>query len=137
MVDILMATYNGEKYISEQLESIIGQDFKDWKLFIRDDGSKDNTIHIIDNYMKKFPDKIELIDNYNRNLGVKLNFGELMKRSKNQYCMFSDQDDVWLPNKISITLNKMKELEKVYDNKKTDACSYGFKSSKSRFEIAQ
>lgn len=118
MIDILMATYNGEKYISEQLDSIIGQDFNDWKLLIRDDGSKDNTIFIINKYMKKFPDKIELINNENRNLGVKLNFGELMKHSKNQYCMFSDQDDVWLPNKISITLNKMKELEKVYGSKK-------------------
>ena len=118
MVDILMATYNGEKFISEQLDSIINQDFKDWKLFIRDDGSRDNTLNIIGEYLKKCPEKIELIDNENKNLGVKLNFGELMKHSKNRYCMFSDQDDIWLPNKISITLKKMKHLEVIYGIKK-------------------
>jgi len=118
MVDILMATYNGEKFISEQLDSIINQDFKDWKLFIRDDGSRDNTLNIIREYLKKYPERIELIDNENKNLGAKLNFGELMKHSKNRYCMFSDQDDIWLSNKISITLKKMKHLELIYGIKK-------------------
>lgn len=118
MIDILMATYNGEKYIEEQINSIINQDFKEWNLLIRDDCSTDNTINIINKYVEKYPDKIKLIDNMGKNLGVKLNFGELMKHSKSKYCMFADQDDKWLPNKISLTLEKMKELESNYGEEK-------------------
>lgn len=118
MVDILMATYNGEKYLSQQLDSIINQDFKDWKLFIRDDGSTDGTEDVINKYLKKYPDKIEVIKDKTKNLGVKLNFGELMKYSRSKYCMFSDQDDVWLPNKISMTLKRMMDLEEFYDIQK-------------------
>ena len=53
MIDILMATYNGERYISEQIESILNQTYKNWKLYIRDDGSKDNTISIIRDFEKQ------------------------------------------------------------------------------------
>lgn len=111
MVDILLATYNGEKYISEQIDSILSQDYKDWKIFIRDDGSTDSTIRIIDKYLKEYPGKIQLIDDIKGNIGVKLNFGELIQYSKSEYCMFCDQDDVWLSNKISLTLEKMKKIE--------------------------
>lgn len=118
MVDILMATYNGEKYISEQLDSVINQDFTDWKLFIRDDGSNDNTLNIINEYSKKYPEKIKLVNDRKKNLGVKLNFGELIQYSMSEYCMFADQDDVWIANKVSITLKKMKDVENIYGNKK-------------------
>lgn len=52
-VNILMATYNGEKYVSEQIESLINQSFTNWSLLIRDDGSTDNTMEILDEYEKK------------------------------------------------------------------------------------
>lgn len=118
MVDILMATYNGGKYIVEQIDSILNQNYNDWKLYIRDDGSKDNTINIVKEYIEKYPDKIILIEDGRRNLGPKLNFGELLKNSKSEYCMFCDQDDVWMEEKVSLTLNKMIELEKQYGKDK-------------------
>lgn len=111
MVDILLGSYNGEKYIAEQIESIINQEYIEWNLFIRDDGSNDRTVAIIESYIVRFPEKIYLIKDNKKNLGTKLNFNELIKYSKNKYCMFCDQDDVWLPNKIKITLEKMKEIE--------------------------
>lgn len=112
MVDILLATYNGERYISEQIDSILNQDYTEWQLFVRDDESTDKTIEIINKYVEKYSDKVKLINDKKGNIGVRVNFGELLKYSKSQYCMFCDQDDVWLPNKISITLDKMKKIEK-------------------------
>lgn len=108
MVDILMATYNGEKYIEEQISSIINQTYKDWTLYIHDDGSTDETIEII----KKFNDsRIILIEDG-------LNFGNssknflhlLTKYVKNEFFFFSDQDDYWMPDKIERTLEFMNKL---------------------------
>lgn len=67
-VEILMATYNGEKYIKEQINSIINQTYTNWKLLIRDDGSKDKTVEIIKEYEKK-DDRIKLLEDNKGNLG--------------------------------------------------------------------
>ena len=114
MLDILMATYNGEKYIAEQIESILNQTYKEWILYIRDDGSKDNTKNIINDYCKRYPEKIIHVKDNKSGLGAKLNFAELMKYSKSDYCMFADQDDVWLNTKIEDTMNKMIEAENIH-----------------------
>jgi rhamnosyltransferase len=105
-IDILMATYNGEKYIHEQIESIINQTYKNWRLLISDDGSVDGTVEIIKKYIKK-DKRIELIEDNLGNLGVVKKFRELLKRAEADYIMFSDQDDIWLNNKIERTLNEV------------------------------
>ncbi len=115
LIGILMATYNGERFISEQIESILNQTYKNWKLIIHDDGSNDLTIKTIKSFTKKYPNKILLIEDSIRCGGAKENFAHLMKIAKDKfnfdYIMFSDQDDIWLPNKITISLEKMKQLE--------------------------
>jgi glycosyltransferase involved in cell wall biosynthesis len=111
MIDILLATYNGEKYLAEQIDSILLQTCKDWKLIIRDDGSGDNTVGIINDYLSRCPERIELIKDDLGNIGPAQNFSRLLENSKSEYIMFCDQDDVWLPEKIELTLNKMKEAE--------------------------
>ena len=60
-VNIMMATYNGEKYLSEQLDSILSQSFQNFKIYISDDKSIDNTLEILLKYKKNYPDKIEKI----------------------------------------------------------------------------
>lgn len=115
-VDILLATYNGDKYLEEQLNSIINQTYKNWHLIIRDDGSKDSTLSIIDKYMKQYSDKITLIQDEYKNVGVNRNFSILMKNSLSEYSMFCDQDDHWLPEKIEVTINKMLEEEIKYSH---------------------
>jgi glycosyltransferase involved in cell wall biosynthesis len=115
-IDILLATYNGEKYLSEQIESILNQTHEEWILRIRDDGSTDKTVEIISTYTSKYPDKIALIKDSEKNLGATLNFSRLMEKSDAEYIMFCDQDDIWMNNKIEITLAKMKELETEYSN---------------------
>jgi glycosyltransferase involved in cell wall biosynthesis len=112
-IDILMATYNGEKYINEQINSIINQSYTDWKLIVRDDGSTDNTIAIIKK-VKDVDSRILLINDSLENLGPVGNFEELLKYSTSKYVMFSDQDDVWLPNKIQVSFDRMQIVENLH-----------------------
>ena len=116
-IDILLATYNGQAYLREQIDSILAQSNHDWQLLIRDDASDDNTLSIIKDYVAKYSDKVKLIEDNSGHLGASLNFQRLLENSIAEYIMFSDQDDVWLPNKIEVTLNLMKATEKEYPNK--------------------
>lgn len=108
-VAIMMATYNGEKYVSEQIASLINQSYQDWILFIRDDGSIDQTPEIVAGYACKYSDRIVLIDDSSLDGGgSKENFAAIFNWVKDRYdfdyFMFCDQDDVWLPDKIEIEL---------------------------------
>ena len=112
-ISICMATYNGEKYLKEQLDSILAQVNTDWKLLIRDDGSEDSTIEIIEDYAEKYPDKIELTTDSFGRLGPCMSFSRLLDLADAEYIMFCDQDDVWLSNKIALTLGAMKQAEQI------------------------
>jgi len=108
-IDIVMATYNGEKYIKEQIDSIRNQTYTNWNLIIRDDGSKDNTISIIKAY--QIEDKrIKLIEDDLGNLGFNKNFEYLLTLSTEEFIMISDQDDIWIPEKIEISHKEIKEM---------------------------
>lgn len=119
VIYILLATYNGEKYIREQLESLLEQTYQNWILWIHDDGSKDSTLNIIKEYEEKLPNKIKLLNDGLKCSGAKQNFTHLLSSIDDNfnYIMFCDQDDVWLENKIEITLNKMIEVENRNQNK--------------------
>ncbi|GAB6615910.1 glycosyltransferase family 2 protein [Bacillus cereus] len=110
-IDILLATYNGERFIQEQLDSLLAQSYENWKIIIRDDGSSDNTLGIVGEFIKKHGDRIELIDDGDKGLGPSGNFARLLENSTAQYIMFCDQDDVWKEDKIKLTFEKMKEIE--------------------------
>jgi len=112
-IDILMATYNGEKYLKEQIESIIAQTLTNWKLYIQDDCSSDGTAQIAKNYANAYPDKIIFIQNLVPSGSAKANFFNMLKLSESNYIMFCDQDDVWLNTKIEVTYEKMIESEKL------------------------
>ena len=109
-IAILLATYNGEKYIHEQIESILSQTYSEWEIYIHDDGSKDNTCEIILEYSHKYPEKIHIIEGAGTGCAKK-NFFYLMSQVQAPYYMCCDQDDVWLETKIEKTIKKMKELE--------------------------
>lgn len=111
-VIILMASYNGESFIKEQIQSIIDQHHTNWKLFVRDDGSKDNTVRIIKAF-EHIDDRVHLIQDKKANLGSCQNFSALLQHPETEgpYIMFADQDDLWLPDKITVTLRKMLEAE--------------------------
>ncbi|MBD3809809.1 MAG: glycosyltransferase family 2 protein [Sulfuricurvum sp.] len=113
-IDILLATYNGEKYLVEQIESILLQTILNWILLIRDDGSTDGTLQIIQRYADQYPDKIIWLRDNESNLGVTKNFERLMEYSTASYIMFCDQDDIWLPHKIETCLRKLQTMEREY-----------------------
>lgn len=98
-ISIVMATYNGEKYISQQMESILPFLEKDDEIVISDDGSTDSTLEIINRYMEK-SDKVKLIHGPGK--GVVKNFENALQNSKKEILLFADQDDIWLPKKIPI-----------------------------------
>lgn len=114
MISILLATYNGERYIAEQIESLLTQTVQDFTLYICDDRSTDNTYAIISDYAKRYAGKIFAKQNEVNSGGAKLNFMKMILEHKDDYVMLCDQDDVWLPNKIEISLNKMHEMESRY-----------------------
>ncbi len=113
-IAILMATYNGEKYICQQIDSILSQTCKDWELYIHDDGSTDNTIAAVESYVEKYTDKIHLIDGKSTG-GAKYNFFYLFGQVEAPYYMTCDQDDVWLDKKIELTYDKMLTIENKAD----------------------
>lgn len=111
MVEILMATYNGEKYIREQIDSILNQTYQDIRILIRDDGSQDGTVGIIKEYIERYQAKIRLIEDDVKCGSSVSNFVQLTKSATADYVMYSDQDDFWLPEKVEKTLQAMVELE--------------------------
>ncbi|MGA3512845.1 glycosyltransferase family 2 protein [Lactiplantibacillus plantarum] len=109
-VTILLSTYNGEKYLSELLKSLIQQTYKDWICYIHDDGSSDGTVSILHQFSERYIEHFKILD-YPSTGGAKENFISLLNYPTTDYIMFCDQDDVWLPTKIKVTLDKMKNIE--------------------------
>ena len=109
-IDILLATYNGSKYLHEQLDSILSQSYGNINVIIRDDGSSDNTVMIIKEYEEK-DNRVKLLNDNLGNLGFVRNFEELMKNSTSEYLMFSDQDDIWYNNKVETSYMRIKAIE--------------------------
>ncbi|KXT76902.1 glycosyltransferase family 2 protein [Streptococcus sp. DD12] len=103
-VNILLAAYNGERFIEEQIASIQAQTFSDWTLLVRDDGSSDQTRALVQQLAKK-DSRIRLIDDDSQeNLGVIKSFHRLMTYEEADYYFFSDQDDIWVPEKVALCL---------------------------------
>lgn len=108
-IAVLLSTFNGEKYLEQQLNSLFEQSYKSFEIIARDDRSSDGTLSILKSY------NIRIIES-NKNLGAKESFIELLKyafeNTDAEYFMFCDQDDVWKKDKIEKTLIKMQEIEK-------------------------
>lgn len=115
IVKIVMATYNGERYVREQMDSLLGQTYPYIEVEVCDDGSTDDTLGIIREYQEK-DDRVTLHVN-DSNQGYVKNFLEGMKRSREPYIMLCDQDDIWNPDKVELTLRAMRKAEEVSDGK--------------------
>ena len=109
MIHILLATYNSHDFLREQLDSLLNQDHRDFRILIRDGGSADDTLEIIGEYREKYPEKIRFLGS--GRASVAENFSLLLENSDAELVMFCDHDDVWLPHKISHTLRKYREME--------------------------
>ena len=114
IVSIAMASYNGERFITEQLYSILNQTYPNIELVIVDDCSKDETISIIKRYQEKFSN-IKLFQN-EMNSGVTKTFERAIQESKGEFIAISDQDDIWELNKIEILMNEIGDYDAAYSN---------------------
>lgn len=104
-ISVALATYNGEKYIREQLNSIFNQSFQDFELIVCDDNSCDNTVSIIQEYIAKYP---QIIFKKNEvNLGFRKNFEQAISLCNGKYIAFCDQDDVWTKDHLEILINNI------------------------------
>ena len=110
-IDILLATYNGERFLAEQLDSVIAQSHTNWRILARDDGSSDGTVDLLKGYKRQLGDKLDILEDARGNLGLAANFSALMGASDAQYAAFCDQDDVWLPEKLALGLKAVQALE--------------------------
>lgn len=108
-VSIVMCTYNGEKFIREQLDSIVSQTYPIHELIIQDDCSKDATVAIIQEYASRYP-YIQLFQNP-CNLGFNRNFKEAMLRATGEFIAISDQDDIWMDDKIARQVEAIGEYD--------------------------
>lgn len=119
MISVCIATYNGEKYIKNQVESILVQLSDDDEIIISDDGSKDSTLEILRSYNDK---RIKIYVNRKIYLGKKphwyvtKNFENALRHSSGDYIFLSDQDDVWLPNKVQICISELKDTGALLHN---------------------
>jgi len=100
MIQVLLSTYNGERYLGAQLDSVLAQDVSGLSVLVRDDGSRDNTVALLERYAAKHS-SIQLLRG--ENIGFAHSFMRLLEGSSAaaQYIAFCDQDDVWLPGKLS------------------------------------
>ena len=99
-VSVVMCTYNGQKYLREQLDTIINQTYPIWEIIIQDDCSNDNTINILQEYSNRYPN-IRIYKN-EVNIGYIKNFHSALKKTSGELIALSDQDDIWLLNKIEL-----------------------------------
>jgi glycosyltransferase involved in cell wall biosynthesis len=113
-VDILLATYNGARFLDRQIESILDHLQPGRRLLVRDDGSSDGTMSILQRFSERHPEYITLLADGGERLGPSKNFGRLLERADADYIMFCDQDDVWLPSRISKPLERMQVVEEKY-----------------------
>ena len=117
-IEILLATYNGAAFLNQQLVSIKSQTHRNWRLIVRDDGSTDKTPEIIEAFHARHPDKVVVLRDEDGNLGLVRNFSRLMEHAGAGYVAFCDQDDVWKPEKLELSLQKMRALEAEHGSEK-------------------
>ena len=107
-VAVLLATYNGEKYLAEQIDSLLRQTYTDFCVYIHDDGSKDETQALLQRYEQQYPNKIFILD-YPPVGGACMNFFSMIGHVEAPYYAFCDQDDVWHKDKIALCMTAMTE----------------------------
>ncbi|MCU7615073.1 glycosyltransferase family 2 protein [Chryseobacterium sp. GMJ5] len=113
-VAILLSTYNGDQFLKQQINSILEQSYTNWDLYIRDDSSSDNTVKIIEEYSIRYHNIHFIKDSYRK--GACKSFLYLLENINSDYYMFCDQDDIWLPEKIQMSVKKIQQAEAANSN---------------------
>ena len=116
---ILLATYNSARYLAELLDSLVNQTYRYFTLYVRDDGSTDSTLQILESYQPKFDNMVILHDSVTSRRAMG-SFLWMLENIDATYYMFCDHDDIWLPQKVELSLAKIREIER--DNRPALVC---------------
>jgi len=114
LVSIALCTYNGERFLIKQLDSLLSQDYSNIEIVIVDDGSTDHTLDIVNSYARR-DSRIRYLKN-EVNLGFNKNFEKAIMLTSGDYIAISDQDDVWYPNKLRLLLDNIKDNWLIFSN---------------------
>jgi Glycosyl transferase family 2 len=109
-IEVLLATWNGERFIEEQLDSLFGQTFQNFRIMVRDDASTDSTLNIVERYRSRYPGRVLVQINPYRK-GPCGTFSLLMEDSVAPYVAFCDQDDIWRKDKLEVSVAAAKRIE--------------------------
>lgn len=109
-IAVLLATYNGKRYLTEMLESLENQSIQQFVCYIHDDDSTDGTMDLLSSWASKYPDKYRILEGPTQG-SPQSNFLWMLSQVEADYYMFADQDDVWLPEKIEKSWRKLQEVE--------------------------
>lgn len=115
MISVVLCTYNGEKYISRQLTSVINQTYRNFEIIVSDDASTDNTLFKIDEILSKSSVQYHILES-SKNLGYIKNFEKGILHAKGDHIALCDQDDVWSPNKLEVLISEIEEASLVYSD---------------------
>lgn len=110
-IAILLATYNGEKHLDEQMRSLFGQTHHNITIIARDDHSSDRTPAVLARWAAENPDRMTIISDDRGNLGSRDNFSLLMEHCQSPYFAFCGQDDVWMPRKLEVSIKAIQQME--------------------------
>lgn len=120
LILVLLAVYNGEKFLQQQMDSILAQSHQNLRLICRDDGSTDRSVQLLQTLVSSYPEKILVLQDNKGNLGAAGSFSELMRWAAehcndqhNVYFAFADQDDTWHPDKLTLCLDAMLNAESI------------------------
>ncbi len=110
-VDIALATFNGELYLPELLESLTRQTCSDWHLYTGDDGSTDRTVELLKEFSANHPNRITILPGVEKRLGAQANFSRTLQACRADYVLPADQDDIWHPGKVDVLLKQVLNME--------------------------
>ena len=113
-VEVALATHNSERFLAALLDSLFAQTDQQFIILVSDDGSSDRTLDILESYGRRLPERIRLLPPPDRPLGAIGNFSRLLEHASGDYLLLCDHDDVWLPNKIAVSLRAIRELEALH-----------------------
>jgi len=114
LISVALCSFNGSRYIVEQLDSILNQTYKNIEIVVLDDCSTDNTVNLLIDYSEKYP-QIKVFRNQ-KNMGVDRSFAKVLTFCKGDYIAISDQDDIWMSNKLEDAYNRIDDAILVYSN---------------------
>lgn len=135
LLTILLATYNGERFLASQLDSLWQQSFQDFELIVRDDGSSDATVRLLKEAQAKRPGQVKLIIDNKVRLGPKGSFAELLRNASTPYVAFCDQDDYWLPCKLERLIEAIRSEERKFGSSIPILCCSDAKVTDSELNV--